>query len=236
MLLRELTGDITLTSKAKSLLDRETKDFFNCLNTVIGGTNYHESYIADVNSILTALHNNDVIVIDFEVTFLNGMYKIVDVLCGDDVILPSTKSHILRERKQVDYTINLKVKCHEQPLFKDSLGSPTAFDTLVAMKYLHKKIQAENRGIEFSLTLQDMTRLMKTKRCYYTGVELTLDGACGLTLDRIDNLQGYTKSNTVSCSAIANTLKENLIESCDTQQHLTNKEIKKMLSKFAELL
>ena len=44
------------------------------------------------------------------------------------------------------------------------------------------------------------------------------------------------RSNTVSCSAIANTLKENLMEGCDVQQHLSKKEIKKMLLKFAELL
>ena len=112
----------------------------------------------------------------------------------------------------------------------------TSFDTLVALKYLHKKVQADNRGIEFTLSLSDMVRLMKAKRCYYTGVELTLDGSLGLSFDRLDSTLGYTRSNTISCSAIANTLKENLMESCDVQQHLSKKEIKKMLLKFAELL
>ena len=129
-----------------------------------------------------------------------------------------------------------KLKSHEQPLFKENLESPTSFDTLVALKYLHKKVQADNRGIEFTLSLSDMVRLMKAKRCYYTGVELTLDGSLGLSFDRLDSTLGYTRSNTISCSAIANTLKENLMESCDVQQHLSKKEIKKMLLKFAELL
>ena len=129
-----------------------------------------------------------------------------------------------------------KLKSHKQPLFKENLESPTSFDTLVALKYLHKKVQADNRGIEFTLSLSDMVRLMKAKRCYYTGVELTLDGSLGLSFDRLDSTLGYTRSNTISCSAIANTLKENLMESCDVQQHLSKKEIKKMLLKFAELL
>ena len=236
MLLRELTGDLQLTSKAKSLLGKDTKDFFICLNTIIGGSNYLKDYVEDVNSILTKLYNEGFVDISFDEKYLNGVYKIKSIAIDEDLILPTTKSHLLRDRKQIDYSLDLKIKSHEQPLFKENMESPTSFDTLVALKYLHKKVQADNRGIEFTLTLSDMTRLMKTKRCYYTGVELTLDGSLGLSFDRKDSTLGYTRSNTISCSAIANTLKENLMESCDVQRHLSKKEIKKMLLKFAELL
>ena len=236
MLLRELTGDLPLTSKAKSLLGKNTKDFFICLNTIIGGSNYLKDYVEDVNSILTKLYNEGCIDIDFKETYLNGVYKIKNIDIDEDLILPTTKSHLLRDRKQIDYSLDLKIKSHEQPLFKENIESPTSFDTLVALKYLRKKVQADNRGIEFTLSLSDMTRLMKAKRCYYTGVELTLDGSLGLSFDRKDSTLGYTRSNTISCSAIANTLKENLMESCDVQQHLSKKEIKKMLLKFSELL
>lgn len=237
MLLRELTGDLPLTSKAKSLLGKNTKDFFICLNTIIGGSNYLKDYVEDVNSILTKLYNEGFVDISFDEKYLNGVFKIKDIdMDEDDLILPTTKSHLLRDRKQIDYSLDLKIKSHEQPLFKENLESPTSFDTLVALKYLHKKVQADNRGIEFTLSLSDMSRLMKAKRCYYTGVELTLGGSLGLSFDRLDSTLGYTRSNTISCSAIANTLKENLMESCDVQQHLSKKEIKKMLLKFAELL
>ena len=78
MLLRELTGDLPLTSKAKSLLGKNTKDFFICLNTIICGSNYLKDYVEDVNSILTKLYNEGFVDISFDENYLNGVFKIKD--------------------------------------------------------------------------------------------------------------------------------------------------------------
>lgn len=93
---------------------------------------------------------------------------------------------------------------------------PNDFDSYVAFKYLAKKKNATQRGIEFSLTLSDMRNLLRRKCCYYTGVKLTDHAescvADKRTIERLDSDKGYTKENTVACSYAANMLKNTLFE------------------------
>tara|TARA_R110000744_G_C19371770_1_gene563186 strand:- start:47887 stop:48255 length:369 start_codon:yes stop_codon:yes gene_type:complete len=86
------------------------------------------------------------------------------------------------------------------------------FDMYVARKMMSKMGNAKERGIEFALSFQSMKNLLKSKKCYYTGLELTKpDGkktrASDLTIDRIDASKGYVPGNVVACSYAANHLK-----------------------------
>lgn len=110
------------------------------------------------------------------------------------------------------------------------------FDEVVANKYLWKKRNAEERGIEFSLTLSDVSRLMRRKKCYYTGVEL-LDHVAARhphkrTFDRVDSSIGYHRGNVVACTFSANYNKELLLESPSNLSKMTQQQLLKMFKKL----
>jgi hypothetical protein len=74
------------------------------------------------------------------------------------------------------------------------------------------KSSAKKRGIYFDLKKED---LIIPKFCPYIGVELKFSVGNGLrccapTIDRIDNLKGYTKENIMVISHQANRLKSEL--------------------------
>jgi hypothetical protein len=99
-------------------------------------------------------------------------------------------------------------------------GLKRSFDAFAARKYAVKFQNAAKRGIDFDLSFTDMKKLLKQKKCFYTGVDLVFgEDENGntqpnqWTLDRVDNNIGYTKQNTVVCSHIANQWKCKAIES-----------------------
>ena len=108
------------------------------------------------------------------------------------------------------------------------------FDTYVATKYLGKLQSAMTRGIEFKLTLDDMKRLLKQKKCYYSGATMTTDGDLRVSLDRKDSKLGYTKDNTVACCVLANSLKNELIDTGINIDKVGAKVLKSMLIGLAE--
>lgn len=85
-------------------------------------------------------------------------------------------------------------------------------DSRVVEKYTRILLSANKRGIEFDLTLKKIRSLLNTRKCFFTGVELThlpdLDNS--LTFDRVDNSVGYIDSNVVACSRKFNFMKANL--------------------------
>lgn len=85
-------------------------------------------------------------------------------------------------------------------------------DIDLAKKYISKSQSSEQRKIKFELTFPQYKKLMKTKKCYYTGVILNSkeNDPNQRTLDRIDSSIGYTAENTVACSNIINKKKTNL--------------------------
>lgn len=82
----------------------------------------------------------------------------------------------------------------------------------VIKKYNNKRNNALHEGKEFSLSLLSIKNLMQAKYCFYTGVEMVVDGDSRkdmnyLTIDRVDPSKGYIKGNVVACSMFANRLK-----------------------------
>lgn len=74
-------------------------------------------------------------------------------------------------------------------------------DLKLAQMYINKARSAEQRGITFTLSFSRYKQLRKTKRCFFSGVLLTCDN---FSLDRLDNSEGYTDSNTVACDEVLN--------------------------------
>lgn len=91
--------------------------------------------------------------------------------------------------------------------------SDSSFDLYVAQKLGQKAHNAHQRGIEFDMSFQSMKNLLKSKKCYYTGIPLTrpVHGealrASDLTIDRVDASKGYVKGNVVACCHAANQVK-----------------------------
>ena len=100
------------------------------------------------------------------------------------------------------------------------------------LKSLEKS--AIKRGLDFNLEYEDLLKLYKTKRCYYTGIrfdEKIKDKQ--LTLDRVDRLQGYVKGNVVACTDKANQIKMQLFE---CQSALTYQQTRSLITKVEKRL
>lgn len=110
-------------------------------------------------------------------------------------------------------------------------------DYKVAKKFISKAENAKKRGIKFDLTLQDVKRILKTKKCYYTHVELvdSFGHPHHLTFDRIDSSKGYTKENTVACSDKANQLKNYLFEKAGSPISCTIQEMSNFAITMAKI-
>jgi hypothetical protein len=87
--------------------------------------------------------------------------------------------------------------------------------------YGNYKISAKNRGLEFSMTIQDIYGLIH-KPCFYCGIvdENTHNAARLNTeekikyngIDRKNTMLGYVKNNIVPCCSMCNTAKLNHTE------------------------
>lgn len=192
-------------------------------------------FVEEYNSILMSLCLNDVITLSDNENE-NGIKTILDIndpfklLCED-----KTLTVFNRKGYDIDYTIDLRDINEAFETLMTPLNK-VPFDTYVSLKMLHKQVQCAKRGIEFSLSFADMKRLLSRKKCYYSGITLTMEGKHSLSLDRIDDKKGYEPSNVVACSSYVNGLKNELLESKEKTRELSNGELKKVLSKFIELL
>lgn len=85
-------------------------------------------------------------------------------------------------------------------------------DIQIAKKYQQKARNAEERGIEFTLSFQAFKNMLRAKKCYFTGIDLT-DGndtipeATKRTIDRIDHRKPYESGNVVACCHAFNQFK-----------------------------
>ena len=88
-----------------------------------------------------------------------------------------------------------------------------AFELFVASYYANKVESCKKRGIDFKLNLVSVRNLLRTRKCPYTGVELTVPRmgkpclSTDITSDRIDNTKPYVKGNVMAVSKKMNNLK-----------------------------
>lgn len=82
-------------------------------------------------------------------------------------------------------------------------------DTIVARKYLQKLENSKSRGIEFKLTFMAYKNLLRSKKCFYTGIALSdVEGAGDQrTIDRVNPNKGYVSGNVVACCKAMNQMK-----------------------------
>lgn len=85
-------------------------------------------------------------------------------------------------------------------------------DKRVARKYLDLIETSAKRGKDFNLSLQSLRNIYRAKRCYYTGVKLTLSAGLphSVTIDRVDSDKGYITGNVVACCGDFNNKKANI--------------------------
>jgi hypothetical protein len=89
-------------------------------------------------------------------------------------------------------------------------------DKTPAARYNHGKRKANERGLEFTITLEEYS-VKITQPCYYCKNQLYKKSVRGVGLDRLDNSIGYTNDNTVSCCYVCNTIKNNFLTAEETQ-------------------
>lgn len=227
----ELTFTTPLTTnKVSKRYSMSLSDFIKDYSSNYKLTTLTSDYIADYNELLGLLVKYKCIVCNGVNS--NGLMKVVGV---QHSIREDMRKFIERQSKAVSisYPLSLGGEVHLSDIV---VNGGMEFDTYVAAKYLSKKHNAVSRGIDFCLTLSDMQKLLKTKKCHYSGITLTLEGDHKLTLDRKDDSIGYTKENTFACSHTVNQIKNKLMESKEDTKGMQDKDIKKMLLSFAALL
>jgi hypothetical protein len=95
-------------------------------------------------------------------------------------------------------------------------------DNIFKVRWLSAKARAAKKGIEFTITEQDITVLWEQQKgiCYYSGVPMldtmSKTGHSGssdtysVSIERIDSTKGYIPGNVALCCSIVNTMKNNL--------------------------
>lgn len=219
-------------AKVLSRLNYDITKFIKDSKVVNTNTLVTDAFVSDYNALLNELYLQGYLTLSDHGA--NGIC-IVESYCDEWVnqLNDIDKSYVERKRKEIPNLFTFDTEFHETEIVNNG---GMEFDTLVALKYLGKKRNALSRGIEFKLTLADMARIMRSKRCYYSNVPLTLDGVNKLTIDRIDASEGYTKDNSVACSKQVNDLKNKLLENQELIKEMGGKEVKKMLLSLAELV
>lgn len=91
------------------------------------------------------------------------------------------------------------------------------------------KLSASKRGLECTLSLEDVEKLLSVKRCYYTGIRFT--DKKPRTFDRVDNSKGYIPGNVVACIEQVNQMKAFYLEALTISKNqipLTPKQFARM--------
>ena len=90
------------------------------------------------------------------------------------------------------------------------LWSDTTPDWLIAKKLLSIRSSAFSRGLDFNLSFKSLKKILRSKKCFYTGIPFGVNADNLFTLDRVDASLGYVEGNVVACSAVFNGKKSNL--------------------------
>ncbi|ATN93420.1 postulated decoy protein [Pseudoalteromonas phage J2-1_QLiu-2017] len=76
--------------------------------------------------------------------------------------------------------------------------------------FKNKKSNARGRGIDLDLTFNQFARLYLQTHCAYTGVEFNDEHRTSLTIERVDPSKGYTATNCVAVTSIANSIADSI--------------------------
>lgn len=96
--------------------------------------------------------------------------------------------------------------------------------SFVAKKYLMLMKSASDRNLEFNLSIDDLSQMLRKKECHFTGETLVCFAHCRdkisageselpanyLTIDRLDSEKGYVSGNVVVCGNEINQLKDRM--------------------------
>lgn len=105
-----------------------------------------------------------------------------------------------------------------------TLSEVVVHSVFAAKKYLSLVENATKRDLEFNISVEDFSALLRKNRCHFTGEELVhfphkrsdvdskqLDFPSNyLTIDRLDSDKGYVLSNVVLCGHALNQLKSRM--------------------------
>jgi hypothetical protein len=106
----------------------------------------------------------------------------------------SHRDEILKKEREYFYP---RYRKREQQKEKTILG-----------RYRLGKNTANQKGLEWTLTLEDFSKLA-TQSCYYCLCAITNTTGCGL--DRIDNNRGYHLDNVLPCCRKCNVVRSNIL-------------------------
>lgn len=198
----------TNPSRICKCIEKNLEDFLVLYTSLSNTSKPKDSYLTEFNKILEALQ--DVEALSLGDVLNNGIRKINTLNEG---VWKGVNLKYLRvtKRVNVDHNIDFNAPMTEQEVV---LESTQPFDTLVAMKYVQKQLNAKQRGLEFTLTLS---------------------GETALSLDRINDELGYIPSNVVACASVVNQIKNELLEK-NLCKGLTSSQIKRMLSSFVNIV
>lgn len=91
-------------------------------------------------------------------------------------------------------------------------------------RYSLSKKNAKKKEKEFTLTLEEYTKLIETPCYYCENVYIN----CGIGLDRIDNSRGYTLDNVLPCCKFCNRMRNEILTPEETKELiLTLKKVRK---------
>lgn len=126
----------------------------------------------------------------------------------------------------------------DQVPYADESLTKSQRDQLVVSKFYQLKVSADNRGKDFDLTIDDVRKLLRKKRCAYTGV-LLVDSkkpcAHTRTIDRIDPKKGYVPGNVVAVTTHANHIKNMILEDPTSAVYTPFSQLLKMTDKLLRL-
>ncbi len=157
-----------------------------------------------------------------------------------DVLRSNDPQHIKIAKKNIieEYIVTLTSKTEpdvEEEVEEKPDSVVRSEDEQVATKYLQLIKSARNRNKEFSLTLSDVRKLLRIKKCHYTGVTFG-EGDHAMTVDRIDSAKGYVKGNVVACTHWANQAKNAVYEMPNGLAVNRTKEFQSLINKVSEYL
>lgn len=147
-------------------------------------------------------------------------------------LLPHRSAQAVKDRRTrlgLSYKVRCKscgtemVKNSQHDVCRDCAKDHNFHNHSMLGKYRQYKHGALRRGYEWSISIEAFTNFWNTN-CYYCG-----DLIDGVGIDRKDNTQGYTESNSVPCCKMCNEMKLDYTSDAWVEQ------MKKILTNLGEI-